>query len=258
MATISAPDGTALHVETTGSGPTVMLVHGITESGRSWEPVTERLSGHFQVVVPDLRGHGRSAAVAPYDLATMAGDLAAVITECGLTDVRLVGHSLGGAVVSALAGVMGVHSVINVDQSLRLDEFQAGLQAAAPMLRDENTFGAVISALFDDMAGTALDPAERARIESHRIPTQSVVLGVWHDVIESSPDDLKALVEATASAVTAPYLSLFGIDPGADYADWFTGLVPSATVELWDGFGHYPHLVDPDRFVARAIDFWAS
>jgi len=52
------------------------------------------------------------------------------------------------------------------------------------------------------------------------------------------------------------YLSLFGIDPGPDYADWLMSPIAGAVVEVWAEHGHYPHLVDPDRFVARLTDFW--
>ncbi|MBA3303894.1 MAG: alpha/beta fold hydrolase, partial [Acidimicrobiia bacterium] len=81
--------------------------------------------------------------------------------------------------------------------------------------------------------------------------SRDVVLGVWGTVFESTDQELLALVEGAASAVTVPYLALFGSDPGEGYADWLGGLVPSATVEVWDGSGHWPHLADPDRFAER-------
>lgn len=46
--------------DTGGDGPTVMLVHGITNSARSWEPVTQRLGDIYRVLAPDLPGHGDS------------------------------------------------------------------------------------------------------------------------------------------------------------------------------------------------------
>ncbi|MDP2290729.1 MAG: alpha/beta hydrolase, partial [Actinomycetota bacterium] len=67
-----------------------------------------------------------------------------------------------------------------------------------------------------------------------------------------------ATVEALASAITVPYLSLHGIDPGPDYGDWLTRLVPTATVELWPDLGHYVQLVEPDRFLARLAEFEAA
>ena len=55
--------------------------------------------------------------------------------------------------------------------------------------------------------------------------------------------------------ITVPYLSLHGMDPGPDYAAWLQNLVPTATVEVWPDMGHYLHLVDPGRFLARLAAF---
>jgi len=58
--------------------------------------------------------------------------------------------------------------------------------------------------------------------------------------------------------VTCPYLSLHGIDPGPEYQEWLRSLIPHVEIEVWPGRGHYPHLVEPDRFVARLEEFWAG
>ena len=72
-------------------------------------------------------------------------------------------------------------------------------------------------------------------------------------------------IAATVDAMLAgyadhptPYLGLFGIDPGPGYAEWLARRVPGAVVETWEDHGHYPHLVDPDRFVDRIVAFWAG
>jgi len=258
MPTATTPDGASIHYEVAGAGPPVVLVHGITESSGTWDPIVERLASNHQVTTLDLRGHGRSPAHAPYDLATLAGDVAAVATAAGLDRPHVVGHSLGGAVVSALAGAFPVASAVNVDQPLKLDDFQEQLQAVAPALRDPASFPVVISGLFDQLAGDALDADERARIESHRRADQEVVLGIWEPVLDAPKEELAAMVEAAASAIACPYLAIHGIDPGPDYRAWLQGLVPQAQVEVWPGLGHYPHLVDPDRFVARLEAFWSE
>jgi pimeloyl-ACP methyl ester carboxylesterase len=48
-----------------GSGPPLLLVHGLMVSGEMFEPVIERLAARHRVVVPDLRGHGRSRGLPP-------------------------------------------------------------------------------------------------------------------------------------------------------------------------------------------------
>jgi len=255
MATTTTQDGATIHYEVTGSGQPVILVHGITESSRTWDPIVDRLSSNHEVITLDLRGHGDSPRAETYDLGSLAGDIVAVATATGLERPRVVGHSLGGAVVTALGGAVPVESVVNVDQPLKLDDFQDQLIEAAPALRDPETFPTVIGTLFE---GDAIDPAEWERIESCRRADQEVVLGIWEPVIQAPREELAAMVEGAAAAVSCPYLSLFGIDPGPDYQDWLRSLIPHAEIEVWPGLGHYPHLVEPDRFVARLEEFWAS
>jgi pimeloyl-ACP methyl ester carboxylesterase len=260
VSTITTPDGASISYDVAGTGPALVLVHGITESARSWEPLLAPLTAGHTVVTMDLRGHGRSSKAPTYDLAAMAGDLGAVITASGVGgDAILVGHSLGGAVVSA-APALGVQAraIVNVDQPLALAGFQEGLRQLEPMLRgDTAAFQAAIGMVFDGMAGELVGD-ERARVESLRHADQDVVLGVWAAVLESPAEALDAMVTGLAGAVTVPYLSLHGIDPGEGYAEWLTGLVPTATVEVWPGVGHYPHLVQPQRFLDRLAAFEAS
>ena len=161
--------------------------------------------------------------------------------------------------MSALAASsFPIRSVVNVDQSLKLDDFQDGLQAAASALRDPASFPTVMNTMFDSMTGDVLDASERDRLQALRHLRQDVVLGVWSAVLDSTSDALAARIEAMARAIRCPYLAIHGIDPGPTYATWLAGLVPGAVVEVWDGFGHYPQLVDPDRFVRRLDEFWAG
>ena len=84
---------------------------------------------------------------------------------------------------------------------------------------------------------------------------QEVVLGVWGPVLELSSTELDALVRSLAADVRVPYLALHGAEPSPGYAEWLQQLVPTATVEVWDGSGHYPHLVHPARFLDRLRAF---
>ena len=252
-------DGTEIAWSTAGDdGSDVILVHGITESAASWAPVAERLAGSHRVITMDLRGHGESGLSDRYDLEAMASDVAAVMSASNASSPHLVGHSLGGAVVSAAGAVLPVASVVNVDQSLQLDGFKAGLMPAEPMLRDPDAFGAVIAQLFTDMRGSLGDD-EFARVSELRRPNQEVVLGVWELILTASEAEIAAVVEAAlADYGNVRYLSLFGIDPGEGYGEWLAGHIVNSNVEVWDGLGHYPHLVDPDRFVDRLAEFWAG
>ncbi len=213
------------------------------------------------MIALDLRGHGESGTASTYDLAAMAGDVIAVCSATGADTPHIVGHSLGGAVVSAVGAAAPVRSVVNVDQALLLGSFKDALTPAEPMLRDADTFNSVIEALFADMAGSMLPEAETARLSALRRADQDVVLGVWDVIFSNSADEINATVEGALAGYRSKsvlYLSVFGLDPGPDYASWLGAHIAGAQVELWPDHGHYPHLVDPDRFVGRLEDFWAA
>lgn len=249
MPLATTPDGVAIAYDLTGAGPALVLIHGITESRRTWDPVVPALAADHTVLALDARGHGESGDADPYDSATMAADVAAMVGQLGLADPLVVGHSMGGIVATAYAAAHPCRGVLTVDQSIALGDFQDLVRGAEPLLRSD-AFGEVITSLFDSMHGPLPD-AEVARVGALRRPSQEVVLGVWAPLLELDRADLDALVVAMAGAVRVPYLSLHGIDPGPEYGSWLASVIPTATVEVWDDHGHYPHLVDPQRFLDR-------
>jgi len=257
----TADDGTAIAWSRNGSGDPVVLVHGITESATSLEPVARRLATSHEVITLDLRGHGESGNAANYDLAAMAGDVLTVIAATGVPRPHLVGHSLGGAVVSAAGAAGTVASVLDIDQSLELAAFKDQLMGASEILRDPEQFGLVLDAMFEAMSGDLLSADERQRLSGLRRADHEVVLGVWELLLTQPVDEIGATIDAALTPYresSTPYLALFGLDPGDNYASWLSERIPSSSVELWHGHGHYPHLVDPDRFVERAQSFWTS
>lgn len=240
------------------SDPAVVLIHGITDNRHMWHPLLRSLAAHHRVLAVDLRGHGESDLDDGYDPISYAGDVVETATSLGITDPLVIGHSLGGVVASAVAAISACRGVINVDQPLRLSGFKAGLSQLEPMLKgDEESFQQAMAMLFDAMEGP-LPAAEVARLHGLRRADQRVVLATWASVFESTEAELDATVAALAGAITVPYLALHGIDPGPGYAEWLQGLVPTAVVEVWPDLGHYPQLVQPERFLARVAEFEAS
>jgi pimeloyl-ACP methyl ester carboxylesterase len=253
MPSTTTPDGVEIAYEATGDGPPLVLLHGITESRRTWDPLVADLAGDHTVLAVDQRGHGESSGAAAYDPASMAGDAAAVLAGLGLADPLVVGHSMGGIVATAYAASHPCRGVLNIDQSIALGDFQDLVRGAEPLLRSD-AFGDVIASLFESMQGP-LPEAEAARVANLRRPSQDVVLGVWAPLLDLDRAALEDLVGAITSHVDVPYLALHGIDPGPEYGSWLAQAIPGATLEVWDGHGHYPHLVDPGRFLDRLRRF---
>jgi len=100
-------DGVGIEYEVTGAGRPVVLLHGFPDSGRLWRHQVPALAeAGFQVVVPDLRGYGRSdkpEAVESYSLALLVGDVLAVLAELEIDRAHVVGHDWGAALAWALA-----------------------------------------------------------------------------------------------------------------------------------------------------------
>lgn len=102
--TISSPEGAEIVVRHGGAGPAVVLIHGYGETSSMWGPLADELAGTHSVIVPDLRGLGRSSRPAGgYDKKTQAADIRAVVTFLGFDRTSLVGHDIGNMVAYAYA-----------------------------------------------------------------------------------------------------------------------------------------------------------
>lgn len=235
--------------------PVIVLIHGITESRESWRPLIPLLAMFNRVLAVDLRGHGDSPSADKYDPMSYASDVVETVSALGLKHPLLIGHSLGGIVATAYAAIAPCDGVVNIDQPLRLSAFKESLAQLEPLLRGSDAeFQRAMLMMFDSMVGP-LQARERRRLDSIRRPKRQVVMGTWGAVFESSAEELDAMVASMVSAVKVPYLSLHGLDPGEDYFDWLREVLADGTVVEWPDTGHYPHLLDPDRFLDRLQDF---
>ncbi|MGZ6965349.1 MAG: alpha/beta fold hydrolase, partial [Acidimicrobiia bacterium] len=155
MRSVQADDGTRIEYAESGTGPALVLVHGITENHHAWDPIVPALAEQWHVVAVDLRGHGSSERNAPYDPITLASDVYAVVVDAGLDAPLVVGHSLGGVVVSAYGGArFPARGIVNVDQPVALGAFKEALEPLIPMLqgsRDE--FEAAVGIIFEVLDG---------------------------------------------------------------------------------------------------------
>lgn len=87
-----------------GSGPPVLLVHGLGMSGDMFRPVVELLARRHRLIIPDLRGCGRSRNLPPpYTVKRQAADLAALLDHLRIASTDALGYSQGGPVVQELA-----------------------------------------------------------------------------------------------------------------------------------------------------------
>ena len=138
---------TELYYETYGEGRPVVLIHGWPLSGRMWEGQIDALRhAGYQVIAYDRRGFGQSGKTATgYTYDVFASDLKDLIEALSLTDVTVVGFSMGGGEVSRYAGLFGT-------QYLRS---AALISSVAPYLlkTEDNPDGGMTEADVEGMVG---------------------------------------------------------------------------------------------------------
>ncbi len=100
-------NGVPLHYRRSGDGsqPALVLAHGFSDSGACWLPVFQEFATNFDVILPDARGHGLSARIAPDEKIDMVADLAGLIQALHLQRPVVGGHSMGGNVAAHLGAL---------------------------------------------------------------------------------------------------------------------------------------------------------
>ena len=98
-------NGVQLHYYRTGQGdkPPFVLIHGFSDTGRLWTQTARDLEADYDVIMPDMRGHGGSTRVQLGDDVDMAADVAELIIKLGLERPIVGGHSMGAMVTYQLA-----------------------------------------------------------------------------------------------------------------------------------------------------------
>ena len=250
---VSVTPGTRLAYEERGAGTPVVFIHGLTFSRRTWDPLLDRLADRFRCVAVDLPGHGESTGL-PRSFEEVGHRIYELITDLGIARPVVVGHSSGGALASFYAASFPVAGVINVDQPLDIRPFARLLQQLAPALRGPG-FAAAFEPIRQSIGVELLpEPLQSATLATQTV-RQDVVLAYWDGILRRSPEELQAEIDAAARRIAAPYLAVFGHRLAGDERATLHSLLPCLELEEWPDRGHMVHLMEPDRFANRLVEF---
>jgi 2-succinyl-6-hydroxy-2,4-cyclohexadiene-1-carboxylate synthase len=247
-----------LHVTHEGSGPRVVLVHGFTQTGRSWDRIAADLARDHEVVRVDAPGHGGSAAV--------RADLwegASLLAEAGGPAVY-VGYSMGGRLVLHLVlrhpDVVSGLAVLGATGGLDEAAERAARRASDEVLAEELERDGV-EAFLDRwlaqplFAGVPPDPVERAARSTNTVAGLASSLRLAGTGTQDPPL-WSRLAELRDRAV--PALLLAG-ERDAKFTALARRLAvdigPTATWASIPGAGHAAHLEQPEAFLA-AVRAW--
>ena len=235
--------------------PPLVLLHGLTFDRSLWRPALDELQRTDpgrRVLALDLPGHGASRAWPRYDVASVAHGVHRAVEEAQLRSPVVVGHSIGGAIATFYAACYPTRGVINVDQPLQVAPFASLVRSLADKLRGP-AFPAVWQMFAASMHIELLPPAGQQLVRSSSQPRQDLILGYWHEVLDRPAGELADMAGAALTAVRAagvPYHVVAGDDLEPGYEAWLAEMLPQATVTVWPGSGHFPHIAHPGRFAA--------
>jgi pimeloyl-ACP methyl ester carboxylesterase len=259
-----------------GSGPPVVLIHGMVNSSRHWEDVALRLADRYTMIAPDLIGHGDSATPrGDYSLGAHAAGIRDLLAVIGVDHATIVGHSLGGGVamqffyqfpqrtdrlvlvssgglgreVSPLlraAALPGATAILRAAAHRRLLD---GLWWSGERMRDRG----IATGVYLQAIARALRPLQRAGARKAFIQTLRSVIDV-HGQRVSARDRLYLLRGCPMLIVWGERDNTIPLSHGeaAHHA------VPGSRLVTLPRAAHFPHLEDPEGLSEALHEFIQS
>jgi pimeloyl-ACP methyl ester carboxylesterase len=267
--------GRAVSYRESGSGPVLLLVHGMAGSAEHWEPVREMLAREHTVIAVDLPGHGLSEpGGGDYSLGSLAAGLRDLLNSLAHERATLDGHSLGGGIAMqftyqfpemverlALVSSGGLGSEVSLvlrAASLPGADLFIGATAGAGRAAGRilgGALGLVGLRPTADVYEVARSYAALADSERRR-----AFLATVHSVIGTSGQRVAA-ADRLYLADGLPTLIVWGaedsiipVDHGREAAE----LMPDSRLEVFEGVGHLPQVEAPGRFVIAVQRFLAE
>jgi len=256
-----------------GSGPVVVLLHGITSDSTTWSRVMPYLARRFTVIAPDLIGHGDSDKPrGDYSLGAHASVLRDLLLSLGHSRATFVGHSLGGGIVMQLSYqfpemcerlVLVDSGGLGRDVSLLLraatlpgSEYVLPLLAATRLL-DAGRLTAGLLSRVGLRVGTDIEEMARG----HATLADPGARAAFIHTLRAVVDPRGQRVEATDRLYLAshiPFLLIWGerdtIIP-VSHGRATHEAMPASRLEIFRSSGHFPQLDEPERFLDVLGDF---
>lgn len=276
-----APRVTKLHghdvsFRRAGTGPAVVLIHGITSTSATWLPVAPALAAHHTILAPDLLGHGASAKPrGDYSLGAFASGVRDLMVSEGVERATIVGHSLGGGVAMQLAYQFPerCERLVLVDSGGLGREVNLLLRAATlpgaeiviPLLASTGVLAAgrwAGAALRRAglPAGTDVEEMARGHASLHDAETRRAFVQTLRGIVEAGGQRVDAR-DRLYLASALPTLIVWGErDPmiPAEHGREAHAAIPGSRLELFPDAGHFPHMEEPERFTEVLLDFLAT
>lgn len=269
MPVLPLGDGANLRYREAGAGQPVVLLHGWSMRKEVFDAQFDALAGRFHLVAPDFRGHGESSPVdGTQGIETLAEDIAALLLKLDLSNVVLVGWSMGAMVAwqlmkgPAAARVAGLVVIDMVPRILSDDAWPHGLRKGEDastydndIERMQHDWPAFVDEYVPNNVARGHESARAALLQKLTALVQDnrpdCMARLWHSLAEQ---DLRAFVQALA----VPTLIVHG-EQGQLYSneafEWMEDNTPNSRRVSFSDSGHAPHMEESERFNAVLKQF---
>ncbi|HNP36633.1 MAG TPA: alpha/beta hydrolase [Woeseiaceae bacterium] len=262
MLQLQLRDGAQLAYRDAGSGPALLLLHGWSMRKEAFAAQFQALDARFRVVAPDLRGHGASSkAVSGTDLKALADDVTELVLALDLTDIVVVGWSMGAIVAwtmlkgEAAARIRGIVVVDMVPRILSDPDWPYGLREGT----DSSSYDPYIARMRQDWPAFTSEyiPGNVAR---GREQQRSALLARLYELVEhNDPESMAVLWRALAEVDLRNFVAQLDLPTLISYGErgqlyssdafaWLHDHITNSRRVSFADSGHAPHMEEPDKF----------
>jgi len=267
--------GRALTYAQEGSGPVLLLIHGMGGTFENWQAVIEPLARQHTVVAPDLPGHGTSApGGGDYSIGALAAELRDLLAALGHERATLVGHSLGGGIAMQFA-----YQFPELTERLVLVSSGGLGPEVSPVLRAAALPGADLFIAATAGPGRAVGSAIARGLAAVGLRPNADVAEVARGYASLTDPDRRAAFLATLRSVVGtggqrvhagdrlylaegmPVLIIWGARDSmipVHHGETAHEAITGSRLEIFEGVGHLPQLEAPGRFIAVLERFIAE
>ena len=239
------------------TGVPVILLHGVTDSWRSYEPVLPHLPEDIRAVAVTQRGHGEAPKPeSGYLIEDLAGDVVGLMDELEIGRAVVVGHSMGSWVARQIA----IEHPERVLGLVLAGSFQASVAAEPDVAAAMRELADVPDPVTDEVArafqlSTLATPIAREQLDAFVAESLKVPAGIWRDLFLGFAE----IDQADGVAELAiPALLVWGDRDEfipREVQDELLETLPEARLEVYEGVGHAVHWERPKRFAADVAAF---
>jgi non-heme chloroperoxidase len=241
-----------------GEGTPVLLLHGITDSWRSWEPVLQHLRETMRAIAVTQRGHGDAERPeSGYRVEHYAADALELMDELGLEAAVVAGHSMGTYIAEQIA----------IERPERVSALvlvgAPGPPAGNPVIVEAVDVMAGLEDPIDPdlvrefQASTTERPLAPGLLDTFVAESLKLPAWVWRAAFAGL---LEMDLSAGLPRIEQPVLLVHGERDAAvtrEEQDWLLQTLPNARLVTFEGTGHAPHWEEPERF-ARELAVFAG